>query len=277
MCLRPVTAVAVVLCCAAPVVRASDAPSLSEQAQARVSAAEPGESTLDPELGGDGRRTTGRFVKNFGRNVVGVFSRDSLLPLLAGSALTAAATTFDGGTQRLLQSKAEELGEFGQSAGTFRTVAPLTLGLFAAGRASTDSRFRAATYDIAQATLVTGLYTGILKTAAGRTRPDGSDTNSFPSGHTSNAFAWATVASHHYGPRVGIPAYALASFIGASRIERNKHHLSDVVAGATLGLIVGRTVAREDGEPARRQKRFSIVPMTDAQGGGVGAGVSYQF
>jgi hypothetical protein len=36
-------------------------------------------------------------------------------------------------------------------------------------------------------------------------------------------------------------------------------------------------VAREDGEPVRREKRFSVVPMTDAQGGGVGAGISVQF
>jgi hypothetical protein len=71
--------------------------------------------------------------------------------------------------------------------------------------------------------------------------------------------------------------YALAGFIGASRIERHKHHLSDVVAGATIGFIVGRTVTREDGEPVRREKRFSVVPMSDAQGGGVGAGVSFQF
>lgn len=277
MALRSVTAVAVVLISAAPVVRASDAPTLSEQAQAHVAAAQPGDYDFAPELGGDGRRTTGRFVKNLGRNVVGVFSRENLVPLLAGAALTGAATTFDSGTQRLVTGKVEDLGEIGASAGTLSTIAPLTVALFAGGRASGDSRFRAATYDIAQATLVTGLYTGILKTAVGRTRPDGSDNKSFPSGHTSNAFAWATVASHHYGPKVGIPAYAIAGLIGASRIESDKHHLSDVVAGAALGMIVGRTVAREDGEPVRRQKKLSFVPMADAHGGGVGAGVSFQF
>lgn len=277
MALRPVTAVAVALCCAAPIVRASDVPTLSEQAAARVAAAPPSDYDFSPELGGDGRRTTGRFVKNLGRNVVGVFSRENLVPLLAGAALTGAASTFDTGTQDLIKGQAEELGEFGASAGTLRTIAPLALGLFVGGRASTDSRFRAATYDVAQATLVTGLYTGILKAAVGRPRPDRSDNKSFPSGHTSNAFAWASVASHHYGPKVGIPAYAFAGLIGASRIERDKHHLSDVVAGAALGLIVGRTVAREDGEPVGRRKKLSFVPMTDAQGGGVGAGVSYQF
>jgi membrane-associated phospholipid phosphatase len=277
MALRPVTAAAVILCCAAPVVRASDVPTLSEQAAAHVAAASPSDYDFAPELGGDGRRTTGRFVKNLGRNVVGVFSKDNLAPFLAGAALTGAATAFDTGTQNLIKGQVEDLGEIGGSAGTLSTIAPLAVGLFVGGRASGDSRFRAATYDIAQATLVTGLYTGILKAATGRQRPDGSDNKSFPSGHTSNAFAWATVANHHYGPKVGVPAYAIAGLIGASRIESNKHHLSDVVAGAALGLIVGRTVAREDGELVRQQRRLSIVPMTDAQGGGVGAGVSYQF
>jgi membrane-associated phospholipid phosphatase len=275
MFVRPVTAAAVALCCVTPALRADEPPSLASQAEARAAASGSG-AYVDPELGGDGRRTTGRFVKNLGRNVVGVFSRESLVPLLAGSAFTAAATRFDGGTQELLKGQAEGLGEFGASAGAFRTIAPVTAGLFAAGRASTDSRFRAASYDVAQATIVTGLYTGLLKAAVGRTRPDGSDTKSFPSGHTSNAFAWAAVASHHYGPKVGIPAYALAGFIGASRIERDKHHLSDVVAGATIGFIVGRTVVREDAEPVRRT-RLSLVPMADAQGGGVGAGLSIQF
>jgi membrane-associated phospholipid phosphatase len=51
----------------------------------------------------------------------------------------------------------------------------------------------------------------------------------------------ATVISHYY-PKSWIPAYLTASLIGVSRLEKNKHYLSDIVAGATLGYIVGRTV-----------------------------------
>ena len=47
-------------------------------------------------------------------------------------------------------------------------MAPLALGLFAAGRATADTRFRGVTYDLAQATLVSGLYTEVLKRAVGR-------------------------------------------------------------------------------------------------------------
>jgi membrane-associated phospholipid phosphatase len=260
----------------APALRAAELPTLSDQAAAKVAAADSSYS-LSPEQGGDGRRTTSRFVKNLGRNIVGVFSKDNFGTFALGAAATSSAFMFDDEAQTLMRDKAEELGEFGQSAGSFKTIVPLTVGLFVTGRASTDSRFRAATYDIAQATIVSGLYTDILKRTVARPRPDASDTRSFPSGHTSNAFAWASVASHHYGPKVGIPAYALAGFIGVSRMERDKHHLSDVLAGATIGLIAGRTVTREDGEAVRPKKRLSIVPMTDPQGGGAGAGLHFEF
>ncbi|HET7292118.1 MAG TPA: phosphatase PAP2 family protein [Vicinamibacteria bacterium] len=225
----------------------------------------------------DGRRTLSQFAPNLGRNVVGVFARENLRPLLAGAAFTGIATRLDGGTARALRGRAEDLGELGRQAGTASTIGPLALGLFVTGRAASDPRFRGLTYDIAQATIVTGLYTEIFKRAASRERPDGSDTRSFPSGHTSNAFAWAALAQHHYGTRIGVPAYAVAGLVGLSRIERDKHHLSDVVGGAALGFIVGRTVAREDGEPVRRERRVSFVPMTDANGAGLGAGVHVAF
>jgi membrane-associated phospholipid phosphatase len=121
-------------------------------------------------------------------------------------------------------------------------------------------------------------YTTMLKSAAHRTRPDGSNTLSFPSGHTSSAFAMASVFDAHYGPKVGIPAYAAAAAIGLSRIESNKHHLSDVLAGATLGYLVGHSVSKSNGLPERgRERRFDITPATDANGAGVGAGFSYSW
>jgi membrane-associated phospholipid phosphatase len=56
------------------------------------------------------------------------------------------------------------------------------------------------------------------------------------------------LASRHYGPTVGIPAYIAATLIGVARLERDTHYLSDVVAGAILGYLVGITVTRRDDE-----------------------------
>jgi membrane-associated phospholipid phosphatase len=58
------------------------------------------------------------------------------------------------------------------------------------------------------------------------------------------SFMWATVLSRNYGLKVGLPAYAVAGYVGATRLQENKHHMTDIVAGATIGYIVGRTVTR---------------------------------
>jgi membrane-associated phospholipid phosphatase len=147
--------------------------------------------------------------------------------------------------------------------------------LFTAGRlAPTSSTFRAASYDAAQALLVNGAWTGILKHSLQRQRPDAGDALSLPSGHASTAFALATVTERHYGWKAGLPAYALAAGIGLSRIESSRHHLSDVLAGAALGTIVGRTVTRLDGERRSSGRTLAVAPATDPHGSGVGLGFS---
>lgn len=82
-----------------------------------------------------------------------------------------------------------------------------------------------------------------LQFATQRTRPDGSK-HSFPSGHTSGAFALASVAEIYYGPWVGVPSFALASLVGVVRLDSNKHFASDVMAGAILGTLMGLGTAK---------------------------------
>jgi membrane-associated phospholipid phosphatase len=223
---------------------------------------------------GDGRRTLGEFPKNLGRNVVGVFSGQNLLPFAIGAAAATTASAFDHRTQAFLLGACRSCGTTGATVGGGSAIVPVVGALFAAGRFSPQGRFRSATYDFAQAMIVNGAYSGVLKYSVRRGRPDGSDELSFPSGHASTAFSLATVANHHYGWRVGVPAYLLASGIGLSRIESNRHHLSDVLAGATLGLVVGRTVGRLDGERPARKRFVSVGPATDLHGQGVGLGLS---
>jgi membrane-associated phospholipid phosphatase len=225
----------------------------------------------------DGRRTMGALPKNIGRSFIGVFSKENLAPLLVGAAATGAGSFADTKARNLFAGRAEMLGETGSTAGSLKVMAPLTVSLFAAGRFARDGAFRSFSYDATQAVIVNGLYTQILKSAVGRTRPDGSNRVSFPSGHTSSAFALATVAERHYGWKVGVPSYLAAGAIGLSRIERSKHYLSDVLAGATLGVITARTVVRANGEPEGRRRAFSLTPMTDAQGTGVGVGASVSW
>lgn len=86
------------------------------------------------------------------------------------------------------------------------------------------------------------LVTGI-KLAARRRRPDGSDTRSFPSGHTSGAFTVSTILARRQGWKIGVPAYLVASMTAIARMEDHRHYASDVVAGAFLGYAIGRLIS----------------------------------
>jgi hypothetical protein len=71
-------------------------------------------------------------------------------------------------------------------------------------------------------------------------RPDSSGYNSFPSGHTAQAFAAATLLAEEYGRRykwVPYVAYGLASSVGMLRVMNNRHFVSDVLVGAGIGIL----------------------------------------
>ncbi|MCP4877717.1 MAG: phosphatase PAP2 family protein [Gammaproteobacteria bacterium] len=76
-----------------------------------------------------------------------------------------------------------------------------------------------------------------LKYIVDKWRPNHSDTKSFPSGHTAAAFSGASFLQTRYGASYGIPAYALASFVGYSRIHAEKHFSDDVLAGASIAML----------------------------------------
>jgi len=55
-------------------------------------------------------------------------------------------------------------------------------------------------------------------------------------------FAAATVLQQHLGYKAGIPTYLIASYVAMSRLHDNRHYASDVVFGAALGVVIGRSV-----------------------------------
>jgi hypothetical protein len=74
-------------------------------------------------------------------------------------------------------------------------------------------------------------------------RPDGSDYLSFPSGHTAEAFAGAEFMRMEYkdvSPWYGVAGYAMATMTGMLRMYNDKHWMSDVVAGAGVGIASTR-------------------------------------
>jgi membrane-associated phospholipid phosphatase len=117
--------------------------------------------------------------------------------------------------------------------------------------------------DLVQAELMSEALVFGIKEATKRSRPEGSG-YSFPSGHTTVAFASATVLQRHFGWKVGVPAYAVAAYVGASRVEMKRHYLSDVAFGAALGIAAGRTI------PMGRSHGLMLTPIVSDSGAGAG-------
>lgn len=75
-----------------------------------------------------------------------------------------------------------------------------------------------------------------LKAAIKKERPNGDDSDAFPSGHTSSAFAGAAFLHRRYGLSDAWPAYLLAAYTGWTRVDSDNHDTWDVVGGAALAI-----------------------------------------
>lgn len=122
------------------------------------------------------------------------------------------------------------------------------LGTYLAGEVTKTRHLSNTAIYLGEALVTSQALTFVGKKSVGRTRPNGLNSRSFPSGHSSASFTVASVLDRRYGSRIGIPAYALASWIAFSRVRSGRHYPSDIIAGATLGILVGRGFARDTHE-----------------------------
>lgn len=100
--------------------------------------------------------------------------------------------------------------------------------------------------NLALAVLVNDVITTTLKRNIHKIRPNGDvDAESFPSGHTSYAFTIATVLYEEFkdtSPILAYSGYVFATATGALRMMNNKHFISDVLAGAGIGIFVTEVI-----------------------------------
>src|SRR5262245_30615713 len=123
-----------------------------------------------------------------------------------------------------------------------------SVGLYFFGRALDEPKTSHLGMDLLRAQAISEILVEPLKLATHRLRPDGSNYQSFPSGHAAATFAAATVIERHLGWKKAALGYAIASYVAASRLHDNVHHPSDVVFGAAVGTIAGRTVTEHGRE-----------------------------
>jgi hypothetical protein len=117
---------------------------------------------------------------------------------------------------------------------------------------------------------VTGMTTVALKAIRNNDTPNGKPW-AWPSGHTSSSFTVASVLDEFYGPKVGIPAYIGASLVAYRMLDAGDHWGSDIVFGATLGWVVGHTIAGQHKQP--EIAGFNVLPYSGGTGEDRGFGV----
>lgn len=112
---------------------------------------------------------------------------------------------------------------------------------------------------MSRALTISWLTTWGLKIARDNESINGKDL-AWPSSTASSSFTMASVLDEFYGPKVGIPAYTLASLVSYRMLDTGDHWGTDILFGATLGWVVGHTVAKQNKDLTFAG--YSIVPYT---------------
>jgi len=237
-------------------VPASSSTDPAEAPQAPPAGAESATLTPQPSTG---LRTLVRDLANDFKHLP---SRQSLWIAAGGGAAALAVHPADHSFNAKL---ANDHGVFkaGAVIGNTATLIGASFATWGVGRAVGNHEVSHVGLDLLRAIIESEAMLQTLKYTVRRERPDHSSGYAFPSGHAADTFAVATVIERHPGFRWSLPAYAVASYVAMSRLHENVHYLSDVVFGAAVGTIAGRTVTRHGAS------NFVLVPIAMPRGGGL--------
>jgi len=193
-------------------------------------------------------------------------SRQNFYLVAGGGALALAAHPFDQTFNVHLRSHYTLVNDIYAPAkyyGDTPEQIALSLGTYAYGRIFDQPKVSHLGMDLLRAQAITEMLVEPIKFATQRTRPDGSNSLSFPSGHAAVTFAGATVIERHLGWKKAALAYVIAAYVASSRMHDNRHYLSDVVFGAALGTVAGRTVTEHGRET------WTLMPAAVPGGAGI--------
>jgi membrane-associated phospholipid phosphatase len=219
-------------------------------------------------------------LKDFKTEALSPFSTSARNVFYTGAGLTLSVLIFEDAivdpTQReFVEDKpVGSLSRFGDLAGQMIPNALYVLGQTIAGANGNKYGYSRA-LGMLKATAYSSAVTMGLKYTIREPRPNNeSSRNSFPSGHATTAFAFGGYIFAEHGWIAGIPALSLATLVGASRINDNRHYLHDVLAGATIGLVYGIGISKLDqnkraSEIEEKSASLTIAPIFDGNTKGI--------
>lgn len=220
-------------------------------------------------------KETGEFLSDVRDYVLSPFHWDRSDWILAGeaAAATAAAYSIDSRVRHELAPSHSTVHGDPSSLRDSAPMAAMVVGVFAVGLFTGNTDLEVTSRDMTEAVVLGSTTAFALKYAFGRTRPDAtmdksswrSGGDSFPSGHTAAAFAAAQVLADSRPPGewpLRVAAYTLGGLTAYARLDGNMHWFSDTVAGAALGMAVGRFISSRsrDGSGAA-STRFEVQPL----------------
>lgn len=171
--------------------------------------------------------------------------------------------------------------------GAVYTVVPIVAGFYAGGVMADDSKARETGILGAEALLDGLIVQVVLKPVAGRNRPDAPEEKgkwfdggaSFPSGHSIESWALASVVAHEYSHKKWVPfvAYGLSTLVSSARFTAQQHYLSDVVAGSAIGWFTGTYVYRTHEEHAKHAgpRKPQVTPIVQPSTGTFGIALAF--
>ena len=191
--------------------------------------------------------------------------RSTWVILGIGAGAAALAHPFDDQVNDQLVGS-DAVGRFfapGKHIGSTYVQGGLAVGLYVIGRymlpreqgAPRTNKVSHLGFDLLRALAVSQALTQAIKVTTQRDRPTG-ECCAFPSGHASASFATASVLERHLGYRAAWPTLLVATYVGMSRLHDNRHYLSDVLFGASVGIASGWTVVGRHG-----RSDYTLMPI----------------
>jgi membrane-associated phospholipid phosphatase len=200
------------------------------------------------------KATAREFVNDFKH----LPSRENLFWVGVGSGMALAVHPADKSfNEKVTGDGWDKFFAVGAVLGNSATLFTVSATIYTVGRARDSKRVSHVGSDLLQSIGVAEVIVQSLKYTTRRERPDGSGANSFPSGHAADTFAFATALERHLGWKGAVPAYMFSTYVAMSRLNDNRHYLSDVAFGTAVGIIAGRTVTRH----GRTNYSYTVVPV----------------